>query len=1069
MMKKLILICLQLACISAFATNQQFPEWQDANVVEINRYPMTATFETGGNKLSLNGVWDFKWYELIADRSLDFYRTDYEASGWDKMPVPGMWELNGFGEPLYLNTGYAWRTWYQNNPPFAPIERNHAGQYRRTFNLDESWNGKDIFLHIGSATSNVKVWVNGKFVGYSEDSKLEARFDITEYVQQGENLVALEIFRWCDGTYLEDQDFFRFTGLARDTYVFSREKNRIEDINVVASAAGVADISVELTNGVTKVDLQILDPSGAEVASASLPVNESVLSERGLPLAKTSLNISDVELWSAETPVLYTLNVASYNNEGQTEETSIRIGFRDVKIVGNQLHVNGKPVLIKGVNRHEMNPYKGYVVSKEDMIKDILIMKQLNINAVRTCHYPNDPLWYSLCDEYGLYVVDEANIESHGMGYDELTLAKSQEYEYAHLDRTKRMVKRDFNHPSIIIWSLGNEAGDGPNFVKTSALIKSMDQSRPVQYEQARVKDHTDIFCPMYYNFQLSEKYVANNPKKPLIQCEYAHAMGNSLGGLKEYWELIRKYPAYQGGFIWDFVDQAQWWPSDAQKTGSDHVFIFGGEFNDVDPSDNSFCCNGIIATDRSLHPHAYEVAYQYRSIHTSATEQVLNGQVSVYNENFFIDLSRYMLEWDVEVNGSKVLRGVVCNLDVNPLATSTVSLGYNEADVLRAAGISTLADADVYLNVRYVLKKADGILPAGSQVAYDQIALNEAAMPAFDATAYSGKPSMTKTDAGYVFAGTASWEGSKVERELPWAAVFDANTGALTSYKIGGSEMVSEPLLPCFGRAVNENDIGAKFHKKLAAWLYPEFKVAAFDVKEKANGYIVAVKYEPLKISTVNGKSSPMDCVAEVSMTYNIYADGTIEGVESMTDGGNLASAGTLPRFGMEFAMPGEYSVFEFFGKGPFENYCDRNSAAMMGHYVQRVEDQYHWGYVRPQESGTKTELKWVKVTDDNGKGLMITSDVKFSASALPLSRRQLDLSLTGGERKENGDVRHSLDLKKLACEGERSLGKTYVNFDLKQMGVACVNSWGAWPREEHLVKGDAFTFRFIISPVNN
>ena len=1069
MMKKLIVICLQLVFITGFAAENQLPEWQDANVVEINRYPMTATFETAGNKLSLNGEWDFKWYELIADRSLDFYKMNYDMSGWDKMPVPGMWELNGFGEPLYLNTGYAWRTWYKNNPPFAPIERNHAGQYRRTFTLDDSWKGKDVFLHIGSATSNVKVWVNGKFVGYSEDSKLEARFDITKFVKQGENLVALEIFRWCDGTYLEDQDFFRFTGLARDTYVFAREKKRIEDINVVASADGVADVNVEVTKGVVKVEMQITDPSGAVVAASSVPVKGAALSERGLPLLKTSMNVADAQLWSAESPVLYTLKVASYDKKSKTEETSIRIGFRDVKIVGNQLHVNGQPILIKGANRHEMNPYKGYVVSKEDMVNDILIMKQLNINAVRTCHYPNDPLWYSLCDEYGLYVVDEANIESHGMGYHELTLAKSQEYEYAHLDRTKRMVKRDFNHPSIIIWSLGNEAGDGPNFVKTSSLIKSMDQSRPVQYEQARVKDHTDIFCPMYYNFQLSEKYVANNPKKPLIQCEYAHAMGNSLGGLKEYWDLIRKYPAYQGGFIWDFVDQAQWWPSDAQKTGSDHVFIFGGEFNDVDPSDNSFCCNGIIATDRTLHPHAYEVAYQYRSIHTTATEQVLDGQVSVYNENFFIDLSRYMLEWDVEVNGSKVLRGVVGNLEVNPLATSTVSLGYNEADVLKAAGISSLADADVYLNVRYVLKKADGILPAGSQVAYDQIALNEAAMPAFDATAYSGKPSMTKTDEGYVFAGTASWEGADVERELPWAAVFDANTGALTSYKVGGSEMVSEPLLPCFGRAVNENDIGAKFHKKLAAWLYPEFKVAAFDVEENTNGYTVTVKYEPLKISTVNGKSSPMDCVAEVSMTYNIYADGTIEGVESMTDGGNLASAGTLPRFGMEFAMPGEYSVFEFFGKGPFENYCDRNSAAMMGHYVQRVEDQYHWGYVRPQESGTKTELKWVKVTDDNGKGLMITSDVKFSASALPLSRRQLDLSLTGGERKENGDVRHSLDLKKLACEGERSLGKTYVNFDLKQMGVACVNSWGAWPREEHLVKGDAFTFRFIISPVNN
>lgn len=1068
-MKIFIKITMLLLLVQSVAfASEKKEDWQDAGVVERNRYPMTATFDTGGNKLSLNGIWDFKFYDLIADRSMDFFKEDYDASSWGKMPVPGLWELNGYVEPLYLNTGYAWRTWYQNNPPFAPIERNHAGQYRRTFTLDQSWSGKDVFLHIGSATSNVRVWVNGKHVGYSEDSKLEARFDITKYVKQGENLIALEIFRWCDGTYLEDQDFFRFTGLARDTYVFAREKKRIEDVNVTGAADGRADIRVEVTRGVTKVDVEILDPSGRSVASASLPVASKVLSERGLPQVKAQLNVSDVKQWSAETPWLYTLKVASYDKKGKTEETEIRMGFRDVKMVGNQLHVNGKPVLIKGVNRHEMNAYKGYTVSKEDMIKDILIMKQLNINAVRTCHYPNDPLWYSLCDEYGLYVVDEANIESHGMGYKELTLAKSKEYEFAHLDRTRRMVQRDFNHPSIIIWSLGNEAGDGPNFVKTSALIKSMDSSRAVQYEQARVKDHTDIFCPMYYNFQQSEKYVSGNPKKPLIQCEYAHAMGNSLGGLKEYWDMIRKYPAYQGGFIWDFVDQAQWWPADAEKTGSDHVFIFGGEFNDVDPSDNSFCCNGIIATDRSLHPHAYEVAYQYRSIHTSATaEQALNGEVEIYNENFFIDLSRYMMEWNVEVDGVKVLKGVVSKLDVQPQTTAKVNLDYNESDICEAAGLASLAASDVYLNVRYVLKKADGILPADSQVAYDQIALNEAAMPV--PSVVEGLPELMHENGTYVFSGSMKWNGADNDRILPWAAVFDERTGALVSYKIDRKEMVAEALMPCFGRAMTENDIGAKFHKKLSGWLYPEFKVSKFDVSQNDGSYIVSVTYAPMNIATVNSKSSPLECVADLTMTYEVYADGSIKGTETMTDGGNLASAGTLPRFGMEFAMPGQFSVFEFFGNGPFENYCDRNSAATIGHYVQRVEDQYHWGYARPQESGTKTELKWMKVLDDNGTGLMITSNSRFSASALPLGRRQLDLSLTGGERKENGDVRHSLDLKKLACEDVRSQGKTYVNFDLKQMGVACVNSWGAWPREEHLVKGDRFEFIFYISPVNN
>ena len=1066
-MRKLFLIFLGAVVLFSQSSLMaaDLPHWQDPGVVEVNRYPMTATFDTGGNRLTLNGVWDFKWYETLESRDMDFFKTDYDAAGWDTMPVPGLWELNGYDVPLYLNIGYPWRTWYKNNPPFVPVERNHAGQYRRTFSLDDSWNGKDIFLHIGSATSNVRVWVNGKHVGYSEDSKLEARFDITEYLRPGENLIALEIFRWCDGTYLEDQDFFRFTGLARDTYISSREKKRIEDINVVASASGKADVKVEVTKGVTTVDVEILDPSGKSVVSKRLAVNPKSVSERKLPVVGAVLEVPSPKLWSAETPWLYTLKVASYDKKGQTEATSIEIGFRDVKIEGGQLLVNGKPVLIKGANRHEINPYKGYVVSEEDMINDILIMKQLNINAVRTCHYPNDPLWYSLCDRYGLYVVDEANIESHGMGYKELTLAKDPAYEHAHLVRNARMLKRDFNHPSIIVWSLGNEAGNGPNFVKAYQMLKSMDPSRPVQYERAKTEDNTDIFCPMYYAYAQSEQYLAGNPSKPLIQCEYAHAMGNSMGGLKEYWDMIRKSPSYQGGFIWDFVDQAQRWPADAQKTGSDHIFIFGGEFNDIDPSDNSFCCNGIIAADRSLHPHAYEVAYQYRNIHTSGAGAW--NKVSVYNENFFIDLSRYRLEWDVEVDGHKVLSGVVPKLDVAPQAAAVIPLDFTAEDVLCAAGVDDLIGFDVYLNVRYVLKRADSLLPAGSQVSYDQICLNEADLPVFRNK--SGLPEYAAEGQKHIFSGLMTYEGPGSRRISPWKAVFDAGKGALISYMVGDDEFVSEPLMPCFGRAVTENDLGAQFEKKLSGWLYPEFAVKDFTVRKNDDNYLVTVAFAPFAVNPGHRQSAQDKYLAEVSMSYTIYADGTVAGVETLSDGGNLTRAAMLPRFGMELAMPGEYSVLEFYGKGPFENYCDRNSAALVGHYVQRVEDQYHWGYVRPQESGTKTGLKWMKVTDDNGTGLMITSDVKFSASALPISRRQIDMSITGGVRKDKGDQRHSLELKKAACENARSLGKTYVNFDLRQMGLGCVDSWGSWPREEYLLKAQPMEFRFVLRPVSN
>ena len=1061
-MKRTILSILSLAVITTTMSASDLPYWQDPNIIEVNRYPMTATFDTQGNKLSLNGVWDFKWYETIEERSADFYKNDFVASGWDKMPVPGMWELNGYDVPLYVNIGYAWETWYENNPPIVPVQRNHAGQYRRVFTLDDSWKGKDVFLHIGSATSNVRVWVNGKEVGYSEDSKLEARFDITKYVTTGENMIALEIFRWCDGTYFEDQDFFRFTGLARDTYVFSREKKRIEDINVVASADGKASVKVEVTKGVTAVDVEILDPSGKVVASKTMSVDSKSLSDRKLPMVSSVIEVPSVKLWSAETPWLYTLKVCSKDKRGVTESTSIEIGFRDVKIVGNQLFVNGQPVLIKGANRHEMNPYKGYVVSEEDMIKDILIMKQLNINAVRTCHYPNDPRWYSLCDRYGLYVVDEANLESHGMGYGDKTLAKDPQFEYVHLERNRRMLRRDFNHPSIIVWSLGNEAGNGPNFVAAYDMMKSLDPSRPVQYERAQHAANTDIFCPMYYRYDNCEKYAGNNPPKPLIQCEYAHAMGNSMGGFKEYWDIIRKYPAYQGGFIWDFVDQAQWWPADAQKTGSDHVFIFGGEFNDVDPSDKAFCCNGIIAADRSLHPHAYEVAYQYRSILTSAVPaDALEGKVQVYNENFFIDLSRYMLQWNVQVNGRQVLSGVVTDLNVGPQQTAAVALGYTADDIKEAAGLDTLEGVDVHLNVSYQLRRNDGILAAGAQVAYDQIVVCEASQPVFDRSSYTELPSYSVQEANHVFEGNGA---------LPWKAVFDKQTGALISYLVGCKEMVAEPLLPCFGRAMTENDLGAAFQMKLAGWLYPELSVKEFKVEKATECYRITVEYVPFKVNTADTKDKETECFAAVSMSYKVYADGKIEGEESLTDGGNLSKASILPRFGMEFAMPGNCSVFEFYGKGPFENYCDRNSAAVVGHYVQRVEDQYHWGYVRPQESGTKTELRWMKVTDDNGSGILVTSDVRFSASALPLGRRQIDMAIREyGEAEDGLRHRHSLELKKAACEGTRSLGKTYVNFDLIQMGLGCVNSWGQWPRNEYLIHAQPMQFRFILQPVYN
>ncbi len=1035
-------LALGTAAVASAATKTSLPAWQDPNNFQENRIPMAAHFETDGLKLSLNGVWDFNWNEDMNSRPTDFYKVDYNADGWGTMPVPGMWEMNGYGDPVYLNVGYAWRGHYKNNPPYAALERNYVGQYRHTFVLGDEWKGKDVFLHVGSATSNIRVWINGKEVGYSEDSKLEARFNITKYVKTGENLIAFEIFRWCDGTYLEDQDFWRMSGISRDVYVYSREKKRIEDIRVVASASGEATLTADVSKGVTKVSFEILDPRGKSVASVEVPVNKNV--------AKTVLNVADVKLWSAETPWLYTLNVASYDKKGRTELTSIEIGFRDVCIKDGLFLVNGQPVIIKGANRHEMNPYKGYVVSESDMIQDILIMKQLNINAVRTCHYPDDERWYSLCDKYGLYVVAEANIESHGMGYGEESLANREDYEAAHLARIERAVRRDINHPSVVTWSLGNEAGNGPNFYKGYELAKSIDSTRPVQYERAGLDWNTDIYCPMYASHAYCEKYASSSPERPMIQCEYAHAMGNSMGGLKEYMDIVRKYPSYQGGFIWDFVDQALYESVDAEKYGTDHIFTYGGDYNDYDPSDNSFCCNGIIAADRTLHPHALEVAYQYRSILTSASPEAARaGKVTVFNENYFIDLSRYILHWDVTVDGYSALTGCVAGLDVKPQQTVEVDLGFDESDILEAAGIGSLDGHDVYLNVSYVLRKTDGLLGAGSEVAYDQMVINEAEIQAFANN--SGLPEYVEEAGMHSFCGDISFEGSGNVRLSSWKAVFDASNGSLVSYVLGGKELMKAPLTPCFARAVTENDYGAGQYKRLAMWREATFDVASFSVEETDFCWRVNVAYAPIGEAAV------------VRMVYDVYADGTVAAREELADAGKLAESPMLQRFGMMFAMPGEYSTFEFFGLGPHENYIDRASSALMGHYVQRVEDQYYYGYVRPQESGTKTQIKWMKVLDDNGAGFEITSDVKFSASALPFNWKEMDV------RELKNLQAHSLELKALAFENDRSNGVTWVNFDMAQMGLACVNSWGAWPLEQHLVKARPYQFNFVLKPVNN
>lgn len=1092
--KTLMTAGLLLPVASAFSANVQntvMKDWQDPGVFGINRLPMRATFVTDQQRtLSLDGAWKFKFCQSPSTRVLGFQSLAFDDSGWDDIPVPGLWELNGYCDPVYLNVGYAWRGHFTNNPPYVPEEHNYVGEYRRTFDIPSDWNGKQICLCIGSATSNVRVWVNGKEVGYSEDSKLDARFDITKYVHSGTNSIALEIFRWCDGTYLEDQDFWRFSGIARGVCIYTREKCRLEDINVNADMNGGFTVASAVTPGIVSVRYEILDPFGNIVFSKNSNVSKGgEKDDSGCILDEVSGTVQSPALWSAESPSLYTLKVSANDRRGLAESTSVQFGFRTVEIRDTQLLVNGKPVLIKGVDRHEISQYGGYNVSEAEMVEDIRIMKELNVNAVRTSHYPNAPLWYSLCDKYGLYVVDEANVESHGMGYGKESLAHRPDYFAAHLERSRRMIQRDYNHPCVIIWSMGNEAGNGENFEKVYDWIKAYDPSRPVQYERAELAYNTDIFCPMYMSPDDCEKYLESNPPKPLIQCEYSHAMGNSNGNFREYWDLIRKYPSYQGGFIWDFADQALMWKVDPAVHGTDHIFVYGGDFNDYDPSDASFNCNGIIAADRSWHPQAYEVRYQHRSIHTSQdpASAELEGKladddseykVNVYNENFFIDLSRYRMNWAVEVGGLKVLSGIVDNVSAAPGETVSVGLGFTRRDALAAAAAAVQTpvcakfgtvdgvDTDIYLKVSWTLKAQDGILPAGYEVAYDQIPVYEAPVQPFVAgsasvsgeklPAFDDNASCVTLSGNFVSERSAS--GDKVSS---WAAVFDKGTGALTRYCIDGVDVLKEPLMPSFGRAPVENDLGASLDIKFKVWRYPDFGLLSFNAEKQNDCWRVASEY------SVPG----VDCT--VSLTYLVYADGSVAVSEKMNDRGGLDNAPDMFRFGMKFAMPGEFSTMDFYGLGPWDTYCDRKSSAIAGHYVQRVQDQYYYGYVRTQESGNKSDLRWLKVVNAAGTGLEVTSDVRFSGSALPFSQKEMDSAFTTPRpnpnlsNKRHGNPTHALELLPKACDNARSLGTTYVNIDLRQMGVGGINTWGTWPLEQYLIHPDEYEFNVVIRPV--
>ena len=1034
-----------------------FTEWHDLQVNEINRLPLhTMHFAydpndfpgTGAeyldkkksmNYLSLEGTWKFNWVANADERPTDFYKTDLDDSKWNNIQMPGNWEMLGYGQPEYVNVGFAWRGHFDQQPPAVPTKDNHVGSYRREINIPSNWDGKRVIAHFGSVTSNIYLYVNGKFAGYAEDSKVAAEFDITPFLKKGKNLIAFQTFRWCDGSWCEDQDFWRLSGPARENYLYARSKDhRLLDVRVETELKnnykdGYLNITAKV-QGNTLAYFGLYDPDGKEViVTGTDNVRNGV--------AKYQLRVKNVRKWSAETPNLYTLVVSPIQNGGMYlpyEIVQVKVGFRKVEIKNKQFLVNGQPVLLKGADRHEMDPDEGYNVSEQRMIQDIMMMKRMNINAVRTSHYPNDPRWYDLCDKYGLYVVAEANQESHGFQYGDDAAAKKPEFAKQIMERNQHNVSMFFNHPSIVTWSMGNETVMGDNFLQAYKWIKSQDKTRPVQYEQARRGEGTDIFCPMYYPVAASEKYAKDpNSPMPLIQCEYNHTMGNSGGNLSDYWDLIRKYPILQGGFDWDFVDQAlhrnivKPMSILPYKMNNEELrkieYCYGGDYNKYDPSDNNFNCNGIIGPDRQMNPHAYEVAYQYQNIWAKMVNAE-TGEVSVHNENFFRDLSNYALAWSLEEDGVETQNGTIADLDVPAQQTKNFTIPYDK---------SKIKGKEVFLNIDFRLKEAEPLLTAGQVMAYAQL-------PVVTKQACSGDCSkMLAQGHGKKKMKLAAKKNNVVAVTTPNLTFkIDRSTGLISEYAYNGKSLLGEggTLKPNFWRAPTDNDMGAGLQKKFKAWKNPQMNLKNIDVKKdkKTNSVTILTSFDMPEVQ------------GQMDITYVVFANtGAVKVTEDFkaTEGAKVSD---MFRFGMLMQMPYTMEKSNYYGRGPIENYSDRKDCMRIGVYTDDADNQY-FPYIRPQESGTKSDIRWWKQTDATGLGLQVKSCTPFYASAIHFDTEELD----DGVDKEQ---RHSFDLKKSKF--------TNLFLDSAHMGVGGENSWGAWPLEKYRVHYGNKTFTFTLIP---
>lgn len=988
----------------------------------------TNFFSTTWDSLSLEGTWKFRFDQHHFDRPIGFEAAKYDDSKWEDFPVPGLFELNGHGDAIYKNFGYAWATQFESRPDCKPEEKNnYTGSYRREVMIPASWAGKQILMHVGSATSNLTLWVNGKEVGYAEDAKVASEFDLTKYLVPGKkNLIAMQVMRWCDGSYFEDQDMWRLTGIAREVYLFARPQLHINDLRVVK-----ADMEGNL-------ELQISAPaaSGCTLAyTLADNTGRTVWTHEQKVAGKTTTaqhQLQSPKLWTAETPHLYTLTLRLMSKDGKLlENIQQKIGFRTVEIKGGQLLVNGKAVLFKGTNRHELDPDGGYVMSTERMVADIAEMKRYNINAVRTSHYPNDPRWYEMCDSFGIYVIAEANLETHGFGFGKSALAHHPELLQPHMERNQHNLLTLKNHACIITWSMGNESGFGDNFRAVYKWVKDYDTTRPVIYERAEHEPETDYICPMYASHEWCERYAGKEQSRPLIQCEYAHAMGNSMGGFKDYWDLIRKYPQYQGGFIWDFADQALRQVSSTKK----QIWTYGGDYGRYPASDHNFNCNGFLSPERFPHPDAVEVMMQHQNIWTSLIDKE-QGVVEVRNEYFFRDLSHVVMEWKVLENGKSVASGFSTELKAGPQQTVRVKLdGYK----LPERGEATLV-------VNYRQKTEEPLVEAGALLAMQEMELLPFQAPTYEDLMITIPDKVTKEEQ----IACLSLKGNRMQ--VTW----NKQTGLIDYIDLDGRPLLEEghSLKPDFWRAPNDNDYGAKLQMHLRDWLNPEMKLKSFKYDDDTQTVVALYDMPSVK--------------GTLQLTYSFSSfDRLMVSQDFIPNNVNdkPAHGAYLPRFGMELATAKGMNAVRYYGRGPQDSYVDRKSSAFKGEYRFNAA-QLYCPYVRPQEFGNKTDVHIWNLTEsqrttrpDNGKstrhGLSIMGMEPLEVSTLPYATEDLD----DGTDKD-AHQSHSGELTR------RKYMTTHIQ--AAQMGVGGINSWGARPREQHMLPYAKYHLSFVIQPAD-